>query len=493
MRQTLFLLFFSFPGFFCFAQSSEFEPYDNGLIYSDTTVKQLKYIVDSLNLKFRVCELDKVYLSKPQAKAHHVFLEKHDVKAAKADIEAGISYEDFLRKYKQAETVKELLVVKYKYQNYKGKNIIELSSVGFDDKYQYGFKFDGDDYGQYDKPLKDKWIYRYTNKSKYDSESISAFYFTEDFSKHPLPEKYARMVQYSDCMVDTSTQVFYESANESSIWSSARESAAPTKFMDYIDKSTNKPDYEEYEEKDQEKYWENYQLWDSLKFSRVDSLRKTDAHFATLLNEAVTEALETGASDEDFELYVELYYSPKTALELKRNRIVVGGCSQDQSPRFHALNIARLSAETTSWELFLRAHLDIMNDRFDRVTDGSYAWEGRKTYIRELEVLDINVLDLLLGISLRIENPSSNHYYGSIGRLGRALSETRQADEIESKMLEMISDNTLDDYNRILMYYLFLNYNYNLENEDKQAKNKEKLAGAVKALPEYLSSKIIIK
>lgn len=90
----------------------------------------------------------------------------------------------------------------------------------------------------------------------------------------------------------------------------------------------------------------------------------------------------------DFEEYVSCYKSPKVALELKRSRIVVGGCSQDMSPRVHAMNIALLSAETINWEIFLRSHLDIMNDNFERMSDGSYAWAGRKTYIKELEVLD---------------------------------------------------------------------------------------------------------
>lgn len=163
----------------------------------------------------------------------------------------------------------------------------------------------------------------------------------------------------------------------------------------------------------------------------------------------------------------------------------------DQSPRFHALQIAKLSAETVNWEIFLRSHLDIMNDRFERVSDGSYAWGARKTYIKELEVLDINVQELLLGICLRIENPSANHYYGDISRIGRALSETIDGAGIEEQMLGMISDNKLDDYNRMLIYYLFLNYNYNLEDKVRKEENEKKLKTAVQALPQYLSVRIL--
>jgi hypothetical protein len=148
-------------------------------------------------------------------------------------------------------------------------------------------------------------------------------------------------------------------------------------------------------------------------------------------------------SNDEFEEYVGRYHSKKTALELKRNRKVMGMCSQDNSPRIHAMNIALLSAETVNWEIFLRSHLDIMNDNFERRSDGSYAWAARKTYIKELEVLDFNVIDLLLGISLRIENPGEHHYYGNISRLGRALSESQYRAPIENKILDMIRDDQL--------------------------------------------------
>jgi hypothetical protein len=183
----------------------------------------------------------------------------------------------------------------------------------------------------------------------------------------------------------------------------------------------------------------------------------------------------TYASNDTFEEYVARYVSAAEALELKRNRRVIGGCSMDNSPRIHAQNIAILSAETTKWEIFLRSHFDIMNDRFDRVSDGSWAYKDRQTYIRELEVLDINVPDLILGISLRVENPVENHYFGSIRRIGRALSETSANDLVETRMLDMIADYELDDFNRVLMYFLFDNYNYNLKDEIRKTANLEKL------------------
>lgn len=180
-------------------------------------------------------------------------------------------------------------------------------------------------------------------------------------------------------------------------------------------------------------------------------------------------------------------------LDEMRSIRVIGGCGLDSRPREHAVNIALLSADTYNWEVFLKAHLDIMNDRFERMSDGSYALERRNTYIKELEELNIHVADLILGISFRIENPSSNHYFGSIGRLGRAFSETKNRSEIEQSMLAIVSDKELDIYNRLLFYFLFLNYNENIRDEAIKKKNNDKLVAATKTLPNFISEKLLEK
>ncbi len=180
-------------------------------------------------------------------------------------------------------------------------------------------------------------------------------------------------------------------------------------------------------------------------------------------------------------------------LDKMRSTRVIGGCSQDRRPRQHAVHIALLSAETYNWEVFLKSHLDVMNDRFERMSDGSYAWGQRNTYIKELEELNINVPDLILGISFRIENPASNHYFGSIGRVGRALSETKNRNEIEQAMLSIISDTELDIYNRLLFYFLYRNYNYYIKDETLKKENNDKLATAINTLPSFISERLTKK
>ena len=54
--------------------------------------------------------------------------------------------------------------------------------------------------------------------------------------------------------------------------------------------------------------------------------------------------------------------------------------------------------------------------RFERVTDGSYACGDRKTYLKELEELNLNIVDLMIGLTLRADNVAKDHYYDTIWR-----------------------------------------------------------------------------
>ena len=131
-----------------------------------------------------------------------------------------------------------------------------------------------------------------------------------------------------------------------------------------------------------------------------------------------------------------------------------------------------------------------MNDRFSRVSDGSYAYAGRNTYIRELEELGIDVASLIFGIAFRIDNPSGNHYFGDITRLGRALSESADRADIERKMLAMAVDDSLDLNNRLGMYYLFVNYAYSLKNEDEKKAALAKVRLVAATFPDFLSKEM---
>ncbi|GGN04129.1 hypothetical protein GCM10010967_43780 [Dyadobacter beijingensis] len=456
------------------------------MLYPASAMNKLRHIVDSLNLKFKVCDLNKVYLSKPQARAHHISLEGLQSKTALADMEAGISYDRFLARYPMATVDPDLLTVAYDGKDYKTHEpIVAFSNVNGKGSYSLEVPKDtaealGD--------LRGKWV---TSFDKYGEGSVQAFYFTENPAQRPIPEKYGRWIQYVDCLVDTTSRIFTEKAEHAGRTYLSKLHPAADALNGYIlEVFPRQRGKQKMTDKEIQEWVEASNAWEAQRAHRVDSLQKASSKFRELFAAAVEEAKQLGSDNDYIDEYIERYHSPELALQLKRNRIVVGGCSMDDSPRIHAMNIARLSAETIQWDIFLRAHLDIMNDYFERVSDGSWAQEGRKTYIRELEVLDINVPDLMMGIVLRAGNVNGNHYFGSVGRIGRSITESVNAKEMEARIMDMITDPGLDDYNRAIAYYLFKNYNYYLPDKATQRRNTVSLEVAMKTLPHYLTVNI---
>ena len=57
----------------CHGQSTEFKVYPNGLIYDSITMHRLSGIVDSLNIRFRSCDLAHPYVAPaPDALQVHI-------------------------------------------------------------------------------------------------------------------------------------------------------------------------------------------------------------------------------------------------------------------------------------------------------------------------------------------------------------------------------------------------------------------------------------
>lgn len=455
-----------------YAQNTEFKEHNNGLIYNDTTMSQLRFIVDSMNLKYKQCDLWKNYYSLKQTIGYHVRLDsgRHISKVAK-DIESGISYNEFIKNHPEA-TVDTMLVLKKIYLDYQDKYHTIFRGIIPESSYEPTLQKDT---SYYTRGQMTQWIFEYQPKAEYSAEYVDAFYFPNEFEETQLPLSCARMIQYADCMVDTSASVFFEQATswirgESTDITDRKQTAIDT-FIEYLHKETNHPKYQTDLTEKNDKYWDAFERWYNTVNAIVEDTLSKTPQFRSLLHNAVEYATAHKQGNAEIEYYAEKYYDHKTLLTLKRSRIVMGGCSQDESPRYHALDIAKLSAETINWEIFLRAHLDIMNDNFSRVAESNNTWGRRKTYLREIEALDIDVTSLILGISFRISNPSGNHYVGDISRLGRAISESKNKTVFEQKMIDIVADKNLDLYNRICIYYLMGNYVVNLDdiNERKIA------------------------
>lgn len=459
-------------------QNTEFRIHENGLIYDDETMKKLSHIVDSLNIRFRQCE-PRDYKSFAQGFATFVTVDKNK-KAATGAIRDNISLEAFRKKFPKAE-VERVRIYKYTFTNYKKERTVCYTSFPFPDDNEKALYL----------PLtnaNDKtngWVME-------EDEDVSAL-FLEDLESPSFPQVYAQLIQYVDCMVDTTATIYFQEA-ERETFDSLPPGSKVRQYLELANDFGGEPEYPRdldvetpFYEQAIHKYRREHAQWNNKRLAALDEKMK-EQHNQILLQEATDEALSLGRSSDVLEFYVERYLSPGQALKLKRHRQVVGFCSMDSRPRDHAADICRLAATTAQWDIFLRAHLDIMNDNFVRASDGSYAWAGRGTYLKELEALNINATDLLIGTCLRSSTVSDNHYHGDISRIGRALAESHDLDAVSTRLLAMIKDDQLDLFNRLLTVYVFNHFNYNLPEDavERRKANVAELQAAIATLPDDL-------
>lgn len=389
----------------------EFATNSNDLLYNDKDMKSLRFIVDSLNLRFKTCDLNKTYYAYPQTSVYYVSFKSADnnLKKIIEEIENKTGFYQLVSAFPS-------------YISYVDSTelFIRTDTRNDDKGYYYLQGNPGSGYEQVRLDKKNNptgniindWVYDYSPKDKYSKEySLTCRYFPQQWKQSVIPDKYSRLILYVDCMIDTLASVFltdkfsggWYDKDEKKVYSNLEELA------DYLDEKMS----EENNNKQLKKLREPQKIFAAKEL-------KDDAVFRALLAKTIDDYVKNKTPDQDLESLASEMDMYDKALLMKRCYRIMGSCSQDTRPREHARDIAILAAQAHSWDIFLRAHLDIMNDRFERASDGSYAWGERKTYLKELEELNLNIVDLMLGLTLRSENVANNHYYGTIWRMGWA-------------------------------------------------------------------------
>ncbi len=459
----------------------EFATNLNGLMYNESDMKSLRFIVDSLNLRFKTCDLNKTYYSYPQTRVYSVSFESetNDLKNIVEQLEKKISFREVISNFPS-----------YISSIDSSDLFIRVDKDNKDERVHYmqGNPRNGYDYPYWDKKnniakkeLWNEWIYNYSSKDNYSKKySLTCTYFPQPWKQAPIPEEYGRLILYVDCMIDTSASVFLTD-KVSGGWYIKDEKKAYynlEELADYLDDKMS-------EENNNKQLMK---LRESQKTFAVKEL-KDDATFRTLLAKTIDDYVKNKTPDYDLEFLANKMDMYDKELLMKRCYRIMGTCSQDSRPREHARDIAILAAQAHSWDIFLRAHLDIMNDRFERVSDGSYAWGQRKTYLKELEELNLNIVDLMLGLSLRAENVANNHYYGTIWRMGWALTESKERNVFEEKAVAMMKDDSLDEFNRGLIFLLYQTYiSYLNDAESKQ--KRDSLKENIDSFPLFIQNSI---
>jgi hypothetical protein len=439
----------------------EFATQANGLMYSDADIKILRQTVDSLNLRFKTCEMIRRYYACPQQRMYTVTFSSnsHSLSQIRQAIKKKRSFKEVTNSFREYISAIDTLGLSITIGNGKSTSTISGNPLeGYESSY-YHSDAEDEEIGN--------WEYSYfaSKENKLDEGEfryqLRCNYVTGEWKQPIIPEKYARLLQYVDCMVDTSAVVFLTDKYSRGFYTDPERNGQEseiTPIMKYICeryKGACNPQAPGVTE---------------LQLSYVATELVNDNVFRKLIVTATDNVIAKGTGSLYLEQLADSMGMFDKSLLLKRHRRVMGGCSQDARPRLHALDIARTAGRAHNWDIFLRAHLDIMNDRVDRAIDGSYAWGDRKTYLMELEEINLNVVDLMLGLTMRAANLSDNHYEGTVWRIGWALAESREKDRFEKTAIEMIKDETLDEFNRGLIFLLYRTYTTYLPEKEGQQK-----------------------
>ena len=461
------------------AQSGRYT--NNGLLYSDKAICTLQPIARSLNDTFKN-QKPKQFNSRLQSRlSHYIKLQGKAALSVKQDIEAGLAYTEIKTKHPELFIIDSLLAVRDFFETYDGEQVMRFNLLAEGRAHNLNIDFKGAEYQKY-KSITEGWCYNYSPPKGEYGEYIEACYFEDKLESKPLHQKYSALIQYADYLIGT-TPVLFDDAVSSYDFVVHEANEKMTAFLDYANYKLEMPVYAK--DADFSAYCNKMYLWQVSKWAKADELYKKDNQFKALLTEAYNTTVK-GTTNNDFEDYIARYYSNDIALDFKRSRRVVGNCGRSTNTLLHKTDIARLAAETGKWEIFLRAHLDMMNSRPDKFSDTP----DDHSSIKELEMIGIDAYNLLLGTCLRVSNPSVSHYNGNINNTGWPLAEMHNSALIDDKLLQMIADDGLDNYNRIIMCYVFLAYNSNLGSVEQKI-NYVRFKKAVALLPSHLSAGFI--
>lgn len=376
------------------------------LLYSDTAKKGLRHIVDSLNLDFRASE-SKIYKAPMQGRGDYFFIKGDETYDALKDIKAGVPFRQMADKYPNAEKQPDILVVRTK-QKIDSLKMTSFSVVSMG--YLMPSVFFTEEEADVMEKVTKGWIYNYDEKEN----AINAFYFSKAMTAPELPEHYSRMLQYKDHLMPSGNTIYFDYAWECTppyIYIAGPKMQA---FYDDLNHKLKRPEYipevpltenngfettthTVSDDATKKSFRQEVAKWEETRMGRVDSLMQKDAGFRELFSEALDEARNhLTVTDEEFEEYAEIYASKEDALYFKRCRKVATIYPEDKTPYLHRINIARLAAETLNWGVYIAAQTEILNEKL-MFTEEYDAESPDITFVKELEAINVNVVDFLLG------------------------------------------------------------------------------------------------
>jgi hypothetical protein len=445
--------------------------------YDKSDLEQLKHTADSLNLKFRTSVVNPVYHSIPQTEALAVELnfDKKNLTRVKGLLKKSLSPQQIKQVIPDLiikDSAHVILAYETRYERH--------SSQYFHDLYA-GYAGHFRQFREDRLPDTEKWIYKMGEGATREGKAMLYAYLPDrPFSSIPLPKEYARMIQYVDCMLDTTINVMpYIERKKGTVNQSFK------KLTQYILTQKIPLDLT----KEQLKDYDDYPDFDILSDNDrqcITEYLNNNSTYLQLLQHAIREALTKKLGTGDLYALAIHHYQKDTLLLLARTQRVHANCAEDFSIHAHKQHVAELAAQARQWPVFINAHLDVMDHYYRRLGMTIYAAEEKGAYLRELEFLDIPVLTLLLGTILSARDLSIGHYQGNPYHIGRAFADLPDTTDFEKRIGAYMHDDRLDPFNRSILYMLYERYCYNQTNKSLQKLKTKALKSSAATYPEYI-------
>ncbi len=162
------------------------------LAYDAKTINQLKFIVDSLHLKYKKNPPNKMYMSVPQTKGYTIILRENTpnlyIDDLTRDLKNKIPLEKLRKKYPNVINENIAFVTKQKQQKYSKKMQTYFNIVSW----QYSDIKIILEEKDFDKKYNNEAIFKYEKNNNW----LLGIFILEDFKTQEIPAEYSNMISY---------------------------------------------------------------------------------------------------------------------------------------------------------------------------------------------------------------------------------------------------------------------------------------------------------
>ncbi len=400
-----------------------------------------KYVLDSLHQLYQSkvqtynnCKTEDLYFSLRNTTGS-LYYNASAQKSAFAQDYAQMSKDSLLQMYPKTKVISEVFVVEMNQQTHKDYYTYAVFINGEWQNYKAVKSIDKPTFAAASGHIKGKQGVHYY-------ESI--LYFDQPWNYQKLDAEFADLISYAQCLVNAEIPIFLNHPSDQH-----KDEKSARQLIQYIDSlaSLHYIDSTNWHKHKRRNAWiNNYATKDKYVINAYKTL------IGKPHNEFIHPTLEKLAYQlEDF----------KGILSFHRNHPITGSCSMDERPILQLEKIAKSAALNMDWDLFIKAHLDLINNRFSAFAYSSYGVANREAPAKSLESI-FDPTALFLGTILQYHQSYPKQYISNRFQIAKSLLLLSHREQAIEWLIDMSTSSGLDLYNRLCIFDM-LNYMHKID------------------------------